>query len=293
MKERFKELIGAENQNIQYFWDKRCERDGHTGWSDDVIYKYDQPLRLKVIRDLITKIQGDIKNKKILDGGCGVGDFSIMFAKMGADVLGIDVSEKAIKKAKDNAKAKGVLCNFLVTSIKDICFPLQQLFDVILSITVLQHIPDDELSLAVQKMVNSLKREGYIYIMETAPIALDQDMVNSEYQYIHTKEEWIKIFECAGAKLYFEMIYPQFGISLIRNKVVNKLYHKIMSKNNRGMSSCSLLEDSSKLFRTRSLVEKMILTISKPIDHYVLYHIPFLSIGVKRIMVFQKVMKNG
>lgn len=41
------------------------------------------------------------KGMKVLDGGCGLGTQTIFMAKMGAQVTGIDVSETAIKKARE------------------------------------------------------------------------------------------------------------------------------------------------------------------------------------------------
>lgn len=286
--------IRAENQkyNHSYFWDQRCKKFDHTGWNDEVIYKYDQPLRLRVIKKRINNIQGSIKNKKILDVGCGVGDFSIMFAKMGADITSIDISEEAIKKAKKRSEEEHIPCNLLVTSIKDMEFSPQS-FDIITSITVLQHIPDEELSLSIQKMIDSLKIGGYIYILETAPTTTDQSMIDSEYQYFHTKKEWIELFENAGAKLYFEMTQPSFGLYLIQhcNNIAKRVYHKntfrgsierdITTKNQIPLIECD------KLFKARSLVEKIILFFSKPFDYYM----PFFSAefgNITKIMVFKR-----
>ena len=40
------------------------------------------------------------KSKKVLDVGCGTGNFALKAAKNGAHVLGIDFAEEAIKIAK-------------------------------------------------------------------------------------------------------------------------------------------------------------------------------------------------
>lgn len=278
------------------FWDQRMKKYGHTGWGDQIIYGYDQPLRLKVIKRILYRTQGTIKNKKILDIGCGVGDFSIMFAAMGADVTGIDISEDAIKKAKENSK--GFSCNFLATSIKDMNFSKQS-FDIISSITVLQHIPYDELLLSIQKIADSLKIGGYIYILETSPNTLDRKMNNSEYQNFHTRAEWITIFENIGLKLYYEKAYPSIGIYLINNlihkniKVLSSLYHKIISTSNiepemHPMTKEPISSTSNKLYFFNKLLNfyiKLIFCLSKPFDYYM----PFLSKGsTTRIMIFKK-----
>ena len=45
---------------------------------------------------------GKIKPCKVIDIGCGEGFYSIYLASKGFDVLGIDISENAIKYAKEN-----------------------------------------------------------------------------------------------------------------------------------------------------------------------------------------------
>lgn len=289
-----KELIDESLITPATLWDQKMMRDGHTGWGDKIIHKYDQPLRLKVIKKVINKIQGSINDKKILDIGCGVGDFSFMFAKMGADVSGIDISEEAIKKAKERSEKEHFLCNFLVTSIKDVDFPTQS-FDIITSMAVLQHILDyDELLLSAQKMVDLLKTGGYICLWETAPISLNQNMKDSEYMCFRTRKEWIEIFERKGVRLYFEMVHPSLGLSLIRvyNNIARSLYRNIVFKNNHEVYLATKDQNifepdsNSKLFKIHSSVKKIILIFSKPIDYYM----PFLArFGTTRIMVFKRV----
>lgn len=282
------------DRNHSKFWDQKCKKDGHTGWSNQIIYRYDQPLRLQVIKNLVNKMQRSVKNKKILDIGCGVGDFSIMFAKMGAQITGIDISKKAIEKAKKRSIKEHFSCDFLVTSIEDMNFPMQS-FDIITSITVLQHISDKKLSLSVRKMVNSLKFGGYRYLLETAPISLNQNMINLEYQYFRTRNEWIELFEKTGAKLHFEIMYPNFGLYLIRKckNVAKKLYYKTMFRGSQEKDivtkNQSFLIESNKLFKVRSLVEKVILSFSKPFDYYMpFFSAKFSNTNTTRIMVFKR-----
>jgi ubiquinone/menaquinone biosynthesis C-methylase UbiE len=277
------------NYSSSVFWNQRFKEHGHTGYADRIIYEYDQPLRLRVIKKLTQELIGDVKNKKILDVGCGVGDFSLMFAKMGSDVTGIDISKEATEKARQNNK--GFSCNFLVTSIMKMDL-IPKSFDIILSITVLQHISDEELELSVQKMVDFLKLNGYIYLLETAPISLNQSIINSEYLYFRTRKEWITIFENAGMKLYFDTVYPSFGLFLIKlsNNMAQNLYRIITRKTlqiNNIEKDQNILKNGNILFKIHDLIVKIILFFSKSVDYYM----PFLSkVGTTRLLVFKKVM---
>ena len=47
---------------------------------------------------------GDVKDKKILDVGAGTGRLALRLAKLGAEVMALDVSEEMIKKIKKDLK---------------------------------------------------------------------------------------------------------------------------------------------------------------------------------------------
>jgi 2-polyprenyl-3-methyl-5-hydroxy-6-metoxy-1,4-benzoquinol methylase len=58
-----------------------------------------------------------VKPCATIDLGCGLGNYAVYLASIGFDVTGVDISPTAIKFAKDNAKRKGVKCNFIVANI--------------------------------------------------------------------------------------------------------------------------------------------------------------------------------
>lgn len=273
------------------FWDERFEQIGNTGYRNQIIYKYDQSLRLKVIDKIVHRFQGAIENKSILDVGCGTGDFSILFAKKGANVIGIDITKKAIEKAR--IKAKGLSCIYYINSINDVDFKPQS-FDVISSITVLQHIPDDHILKSIKKLVSCLKNGGYIYILETAPSNVDRDKAKLEFLYTRTDSEWIRMFESLEVKLVHKQCYPILGLYLIglSAKLAKTLRHIIFYNTNRDeLNKLNLAKDediSSSLIYIRNMVIKLILFFSKPFDYYM----PFLfRFGSTKIMVFKKVDK--
>ena len=72
------------------------------------------PLRLEYISSRI-----EIKNKKVLDIGCGGGILSEELCKMGAKVTGIDSSKKSINIAKQHAKEQDLEIEYINASILD------------------------------------------------------------------------------------------------------------------------------------------------------------------------------
>ena len=101
-----------------------------------------------------------IKDKKILDIGCGVGTLDFYLVKKGARVLGIDVAHNGICAAKQTARQLQLKHRLTFKVMK---FPDQSpidKFDVIVCSEVLEHLPDDKL--AIIKMKKLLKTNGVI-----------------------------------------------------------------------------------------------------------------------------------
>jgi len=82
----------------------------------------------------------EVKPCKTIDLGCGTGNYAIYLASKGFDVTGIDISENAIKLAKENAKKKGVKCDFLVADVLGDLDEIEETFDFAYDWELLHHI---------------------------------------------------------------------------------------------------------------------------------------------------------
>ena len=84
---------------------------------------------------------GSFKGKKCIDLGCGVGRFALQAAELGAITYGYDVSEDAIRIAKERAAAVGLSnqCSFFQADITQVDFPDA---DIWFDLGCLQYIPD-------------------------------------------------------------------------------------------------------------------------------------------------------
>jgi ubiquinone/menaquinone biosynthesis C-methylase UbiE len=65
---------------------------------------YEFKIQLPAILNLL----GNLRGKSLLDVGCGPCVYSAEFAKMGADVFGVDISQKMLEKAAKNAETANV-----------------------------------------------------------------------------------------------------------------------------------------------------------------------------------------
>src|SRR3989344_1028451 len=99
---------------------------------------------------------------QILDYGCGAGTLALYFGSLGCEVVGIDISEDAIVKAKNSARINNLdKCSFYTLSegMKNL---RQKKFDLIIFSEVLEHLhSDSELLRNLKKNVN---KKGKIFI---------------------------------------------------------------------------------------------------------------------------------
>ena len=124
------------------------------------------PLRIKYIKDSIIK-HFKIKKKKlplsglkILDIGCGGGLIAEPMSRLGANITGIDASEKNIKIAKAHLKKNKLKINYKCASPENL--NQKENFDVILNLEIIEHVEDVELFM--EKSSKLLKKNGLMFV---------------------------------------------------------------------------------------------------------------------------------
>lgn len=103
---------------------------------------------------------GKVKPCRTIDLGCGTGNYSIYLASVGFEVTGIDISPTAIKIAKDNARKKGIKCNFLVANVLDNLNEVEGKFDFAYDWELLHHIFPKHRRIYVKNVYNILNPGG-------------------------------------------------------------------------------------------------------------------------------------
>jgi SAM-dependent methyltransferase len=125
---------------------------------------YNELVEIPAMLSLI----GDVRRKKVLDAGCGYGYYSILLAKKGAIVTGIDISEKMVKLANDNANKASAHCQFFVRDMQDLSMFASNTFDTVISSIVVSHL--DDLGKAFSEVFRVLKHNGVFAFSENHPI---------------------------------------------------------------------------------------------------------------------------
>ena len=126
---------------------------------------------------IITAMLPDMKGKKILDIGCGMGQHAMQYSKAGAaSVLGTDISEKMLSFAMENNTADNITYKRL--AFEDIA-QLDEKFDIITSSLAFDYSQDFE---GLMKDVYSLLNDGgYLVFSMSHPISTAYDGVYDRY----------------------------------------------------------------------------------------------------------------
>ena len=100
---------------------------------------------------------------RALDIGCGGGLVAEPIARMGADVLGIDLVADSIIAAKHHAKGQGLPLTYRVASAEEIA-EAGQVFDLVTCLEVVEHVVSPK---AFLQTVAGLVRPGGVLVLST------------------------------------------------------------------------------------------------------------------------------
>jgi len=148
---------------------EKFSRIAEEWWNPDgkfkPLHKFN-PIRISYIKNNIVSTF-KIKNKKkplekvkILDIGCGGGLLSEPMRRLGAEVVGIDASEKNINVAKLHAKKNNLDIKYLCTSPEK--FKINNKFDVILNMEIVEHVED--VNFFLKSCSKLLKKNGIMFV---------------------------------------------------------------------------------------------------------------------------------
>ena len=127
--------MNADPAELQKFSDL-----AHRWWDPESEFKplhQLNPLRLEWI-DSTARING----KKVIDIGCGGGILAESMAARGAQVTGVDLSEKALGVARLHLFESGHSVDYRHISAEDIAKEAPGTFDVVTCMEMLEHVPD-------------------------------------------------------------------------------------------------------------------------------------------------------
>jgi len=117
-----------QSQKRMFFYEREL-----AGEFDEVMNMYDLNKRMEVVySDLLNN---DLKNKKLLDAGCGTGWFSKRACELEAEVTSLDLGENLLNEVAKKCDSRRVQGSILELPFND------NEFDIVVSSEVIEHIP--------------------------------------------------------------------------------------------------------------------------------------------------------
>lgn len=152
---------------------------------------YDLPAFLKgntSLKDIELELLGNIKGKSILHLQCHFGQDTISLNRLGAETLGVDLSDVAIEKAIElSAKTKSS-ARFICHDVYDLPHHLNEKFDLVFTTYgTITWLPD--LDQWAKVIAHFLKPKGQFIFVEFHPVVwmFDDDFKQIGYPYFNTQ----------------------------------------------------------------------------------------------------------
>ena len=118
------------------------------------------PLRLHWIE----RITGGLRDKRVVDVGCGGGILTEAMAAQGAHVLGIDLSDKALGVARLHKLESGAKVDYRLVAAEALAVETPRAFDVVTCMEMLEHVPTPA---AIIDACATLLKPGGVFAIST------------------------------------------------------------------------------------------------------------------------------
>ena len=185
---RYWELYSARWARLDYARDPDGLENvcyaGVSSW----INRYYAYFQRKVYRTLFSRLPAPAAGARALDIGCGAGRWCRFLAERGYRTVGIDLQPELM----EINRRRYPQMTFERAAIQD--YTAEEPFDIVSSVTVIQHIPADEHALVIRKIRSLVKTGGYALILENIRDHLP-------HVFAHPIAEWQARFQQAGFRL--------------------------------------------------------------------------------------------
>jgi SAM-dependent methyltransferase len=157
----------GEIPDVKDYWDRRPCNIRHSTKPIGTREYFDEVEARKYFVEPHIPGFADFKHwegKKVLEIGCGIGTDSINFARAGADLTVVDLSEKSIELAKQRFDVFGLKAKFYQGNAEELSkFVPVEKYDLIYSFGVIHHTPRPEA--VIEQLKQYCKPETELRIM--------------------------------------------------------------------------------------------------------------------------------
>lgn len=155
---------------------------GEPEWLNRSLARY-QKATYRALLDFLPR---PVSGERALDVGCGAGRWSRFLFDRGYRVVGIDIQPELIEATRRRYPE----IEFVCTSVQE--YSHEEPFDLVSSVTVIQHNPYEEQCAVIERLRRMLKSGGHFVMLEGIK------ETDSPELFPRPVEEWIEIFEERG-----------------------------------------------------------------------------------------------
>jgi SAM-dependent methyltransferase len=134
---------------------------------------------------------GGVSGTQVLELGCGNARWSELLNKLGASVTAVDLSEDAISRNRQRLPEIDFVCGDILE------VPLNpQAFDLVISVTVIQHLPPHEQIAAFKRIAEALRPGGHALLLENVSD-------HGRHVWARSHADWIELGRQVGLTLVY------------------------------------------------------------------------------------------
>lgn len=175
---------------------------------------------IHLLKDRLSPLAG----KKVADFGCGDGVLTYELYKNEAECYGVDLSDDAIKYAKQKHRSLGSKAFFCVESCTDTHFN-DEFFDAVISSDVIEHLSDPKRLLS--EVYRVLKPNGVAII--STPIRVTEHPLDKMHTVEWFEDEFKELINFFFKTVDYEYSHPLFWYELITRSGKHKLGVNLLS----------------------------------------------------------------
>jgi SAM-dependent methyltransferase len=132
--------------------------------------------------------EGGLLAGRLLDAGCGTGENTLLAASRGAETVGVDVSPRAVERARGKAASRGITARFEVADALSLG-NLGLTFDTVIDSGLFHVFDDESRARYVASLASVLRPGGHCYLMcfsdrqpgDTGPRRVSEDELRAAF----------------------------------------------------------------------------------------------------------------